>query len=442
MSGLRSGSFLSKADDSESTKFLQRGELFFNDIPIGDSLRPAVVVPSPAGFRACQKTRPIRTLSDDGNQDVTGSWLRPWNQDHLHRAISRQRGPPTALKPGSLQLQPENAISTGPHLFKSLQTTLQFAPIRSTSFCVDAKKFVDIVRNPGLLNHVFTADFACSDVPCAHSGGCMKLDGTERAVISRTEDMNKYCVGSALRKRAGLILCALVVWMLMPLRLAAQDGQKTNPPPFDFTDQFYVDHGINPANILQRVGTSTNNSLNWAICQPGDAAPCPNTDQDRNQTQVLQTTSGFAFDGSILFYSIMGFVTPSTFNTDSSGDDARQIANRRMAFIFPKQQSDGTYILSPALGNRRQDNLFDTSGGYLGEDPLGLWILEFVELTPFGASPAGQQILAPFAQMNGVGTDGTPVINTLSDINSLVQQGVFQLVTRNLDGSQGFPWVI
>jgi hypothetical protein len=270
----------------------------------------------------------------------------------------------------------------------------------------------------------------------------MKLDGTERAVISRTEDMNKYCVGSALRKCAGLILCALAVSALMPLRLGAQDGQKTNPPPFDFTDQFYVDHGINPANILQRVGTSTNNSLNWAICQPGDAAPCPNTDQDRNQTQVLQTTSGFAFDGSILFYSIMGFITPRTFNTDSSGDDALQIANRRMAFIFPKQQSDGTYILSPALGNRRQDNLFDTSGGYLGEDPLGLWILEFVELTPFAASPAGQQILAPFAQMNGVGTDGTPVINTLADINSLVQQGVFQLVTRNLDGSQGFPWVI
>jgi len=254
--------------------------------------------------------------------------------------------------------------------------------------------------------------------------------------------MNKYCLGSAFRRRMAVFLCALGALALAPLRLAAQDGQKTNPPPFDFTDQYYLDHGINPANILQRVGTSTNNSLNWAICQPGDPTPCPNLDQNRNQTQVLQTTSGFAFDGSILYYSIMGFVTPSTFNTDSSGDGARQIANRRMAFIFPKRQSDGTYILSPALGNRRQDNLFDTSGGYLGEDPLGLWILEFVEFTPFGASPAGQQILAPFAQMNGVGTDGTPVITTLADINSLVNQGVFKLVTRNLDGSQGFPWVI
>ena len=254
--------------------------------------------------------------------------------------------------------------------------------------------------------------------------------------------MNNGWLRSVLAKHTALLLLVFVALALLPSQMKAQDGVKTNPPPFDFTDQFYLNNGINPANILQRVGTATNNSLNWAISQPGDASPCPNTDQNRNQTQVLQTTSGFAFDGSILFYSIMGFVTPNTFNTDSSGDNARQIADRRMAFIFPKRQSDGSYILSPALGNRRQDNLFDTSGGYLGQDPLGLWILEFVELTPFGDSPAGQQILAPFAQMNGVGTDGTPVITTLSDIQSLADQGVFKLVTRNLDGSQGFPWVI
>jgi hypothetical protein len=92
----------------------------------------------------------------------------------------------------------------------------------------------------------------------------------------------------------------------------------------------------------------------------------------------LQTTGGFAFDGSLLYYTITGFIVPNTFTSDSAGDDARSIANRRMAFIFPIRRSDGTYIPSPALSNRRQDNLFDTSGGYLGQDPLGLWILEFV----------------------------------------------------------------
>jgi hypothetical protein len=238
-----------------------------------------------------------------------------------------------------------------------------------------------------------------------------------------------------------LVLLTSAAALFSPIAAGAED-QKTNSAPFDFTDKYYLDHGIDPAKLLQRIGTSTNNALNWTICQPGDPAPCPNTDQDHNQTRVLQTTGGFAFDGSLLYYTITGFIVPNTFTNDSAGDDARQIANRRMAFIFPIRRADGTYIPSPALSNRRQDNLFDTSGGYLGQDPLGLWILEFVELTDFGVSPAGQQILAPYAQKHGVGTDGTAIVETLDEIDTLVQQGVFKLVTRNLDGSQGFPWVV
>lgn len=243
-------------------------------------------------------------------------------------------------------------------------------------------------------------------------------------------------------KWAAAVLVMFALSLIAPMAMQAEDGQTKNPPPFDFTDQYYRDHGIEPSLLLQRVGTSTNNSLNWTTCQAGDPAPCPNTDSNRNQTRVLQTTGGFAFDGSLLYYSIMGFIMPNSFTTDSAGQDALKVANERMAFIFPIRHSDGTYILSPALSNRRQDNLFDTSGGYLGSDPLGLWILGFVELTDFGLSPAGQQILAPYAQSHGVGTDGTPVVQTLDEINTLVQQGVLKIATRNLDGSQGFPWVV
>jgi hypothetical protein len=230
-----------------------------------------------------------------------------------------------------------------------------------------------------------------------------------------------------------LVLIALTTPVYSPLPVRA-DGN-SNPPPFDFNDQYYVQNGIDPPNILQRVGTPSNSQLNWVVDNS-------NTDATRRNIRVLQTTGGFTHDGKLLYYSIMGFVNPNTFTTDAAGQVALAIANRRQAFIFPIRQADGSYKLSPALGNRRQDNIFDTSGGYLSDDPLGLWILAFVELTPFGTSPQGQQILAPFAAANGVGTDGTAVVTTLVDINNLVQQGVFQIVTRNLDGSQGFPWVI
>jgi hypothetical protein len=259
-----------------------------------------------------------------------------------------------------------------------------------------------------------------------------------------TLNMKRQYLSGLAGMLAALVLVMFTLSICAPMAMAADDGQKTssNPPPFDFTDQYYRDNGIEPTRLLQRVGTSTNNSLNWTTCQAGDPTPCPNTDPNRNQTRVLQTTGGFAFDGSLLYYSIMAFIVPDSFTNDSAGQDALKISNERQAFIFPIRHADGTYILSPALSNRRQDNIFDTSGDYLGNDPLGLWLLEFVELTDFGISPAGQQILAPYAQKNGIGTDGTPVVETLDDLNELVKQGVLKLVTRNLDGSQGFPWVV
>jgi len=230
-----------------------------------------------------------------------------------------------------------------------------------------------------------------------------------------------------------LVLIALTTPVYGPLPVRADGG--SNPPPFDFSDQFYLQNGINPRNILQRVGTPSNPQVNWV-------ADNSTTDETSRNVRILQTTGGFTHDGKLLYYSIMGFVMPNTFTTDAAGQEALAIANSRQAFIFPIRQADGSYKLSPALGNRRQDNICDTSGGYLSDDPLGLWILAFVELTSFGASPQGQQILAPFAAANGVGTDGTAVVTTLDDINNLVEQGVFQIVTRKLDGSQGFPWVI
>lgn len=275
---------------------------------------------------------------------------------------------------------------------------------------------------------------------------------------------NKLCSAKpAYVSIAVIAVFALTSTVLHPVSASAQ----SNPPPFDFNDAFYLQNGIDPSFLQQRVGTDCNAPSPVA---PPNQVPAnwtldnSNTDPTRNNVRILQTTGGFRHDGGLLYYSIMGFIPgptqaggcplgapgsgASVFTANQAGQEARIIANERQAFIFPVRQADAScpsppcYILSPALGNRRQDNVFDTSGGYLSSDPLGLWILAFVNLTPFGASPQGQQILAPFAAINGVGTDGTPVVTTLQDINDLVAQGVFQIVNRNLNGSQGFPWVV
>jgi hypothetical protein len=122
------------------------------------------------------------------------------------------------------------------------------------------------------------------------------------------------------------------------------------------------------------------------------------------------------------------------------------IANRFRAFLFPKTQRDAAnnpiFVKSPAPPNRRQDNVFDTRNGYFSNNPLGNWILAFVVYTPKAFTAAGRKELDPIAERNGRDLDGTPILQTASDIDNLVAKGFAKIVNRALDGSEGFPWVI
>ena len=98
---------------------------------------------------------------------------------------------------------------------------------------------------------------------------------------------------------------------------------------------------------------------------------------------------------------------------------------------------------SPAPPNRRQDNVFDTSSGYLTVNPLGLWRITFPRYTDEAFNtPEGIAKLAELAALNGLDLDGTPVIKRLNEINELEGLGFLELVQRPDDGSAGSPWVV
>ena len=207
-------------------------------------------------------------------------------------------------------------------------------------------------------------------------------------------------------------------------------------PPFDFADAFYRENGINPVNILNRVnGTCPANDM--PACSVVDNA---NTDPDRRNIRVLSTTGGFNHEGNPLYYSIFGMVMPDTFTNDAAGRRAMAIANFFSAYIFPKASGDP---LSPALSNRRQDNVFDTRNGYFDANPLGLWTAVFVSYTPAAFNTAeGRRTLAALAAKNGTDLDGTPIIKKAIEVDDLERKGFVETRTRALDGSQGFPWIV
>lgn len=200
--------------------------------------------------------------------------------------------------------------------------------------------------------------------------------------------------------------------------------------PFDFRDKFYRVNGLDPKKLIDRLTPSAANATRGK-----------SKDKTRNRTRILEAFGGYDSAGALLYYP----APPSKFNADAfvkgrKGDLARAIANKFRAFIFPKRNAPP---LSPAAPNRRQDNVFDTSSGYLHRNPLGLWRLTFPRYTDKALNTQGGQAkLTELRKRNGIDLDGTPIIKRLSECNELEALGYLDMAMRPEDGSKGFPWVV
>ncbi len=90
-----------------------------------------------------------------------------------------------------------------------------------------------------------------------------------------------------------------------------------NPPPCDYSDQFYQDNGVDPTQVVGRFGTSRltgpparGTQVNWVA-----DSTCATSDPDRRNFRILATTGGFTDNGTNApnaFISILGFLTSET----------------------------------------------------------------------------------------------------------------------------------
>ena len=228
--------------------------------------------------------------------------------------------------------------------------------------------------------------------------------------------------------RYSVLLSVIVVGMFVTVGCSGRRPYNKDPA-FDFSDDFYLENGINPDAIVDRLAAQDRRSV-------ADASPHP----DYTDVRILELTGGFDREGRVLYYTVHGKIMPNTFTNDGAGQAAMDLANSSRVFIFPKALGNPLGTDPP---NRRQDNLFDIRKGYFRSNPLGNWILVFVRYTEKALNTeAGQGELADLAKKNGLDLNGTPVIKTVSDLENLEKNGLVELRTRAMSGSQGAPWVI
>jgi hypothetical protein len=215
-----------------------------------------------------------------------------------------------------------------------------------------------------------------------------------------------------------------------------------DPPALQFTDQEYLDNGIDPSlpdpvNPLNPFNRPPANFDPTSFVDPldgvndgGRATLLANGD-----IEVNEITGGYRHQGGIIFYTVLAKFNEGSFTDDAAGENARQVADDFVAYIFPK--ASGPQFV-PMFPNRRQDNVFDTRNGYFSNNPLGLWRLGFVkwvDAEDSGDPDECQNLRDDLEEENGLDLDGTPIIRKLRDIEHLEENGCILVRSRDEDGS-------
>ena len=210
-------------------------------------------------------------------------------------------------------------------------------------------------------------------------------------------------------------------------------GAEPGTVPFDFSADFYNEHGVNPDGLTLLV---TERAEGLAVIE--DYSPDPS----RSNVRILATNAGYDAGGALLYYpDPPAFMTPGSFvppGTNPSQDEidlylrARDIADEFNVYIFPFR--DGAPFV-PAPTNRRQDNIFDTGLGYLTDNPLGLWTINFVRytdeaVTGVGLSSEQAELMVEMANRNGLDEDGTPILRRVHEVTTMLEAGLVTSETR------------
>lgn len=198
--------------------------------------------------------------------------------------------------------------------------------------------------------------------------------------------------------------------------------------PHDFSDSYYRANGIEPTRLVGRpTGTGPASTLD---------ATAP--DSRHTRVRMLEHSDTWDSSGHPWFFTVQGIVFPNTFTQDAAGQRARQIAESFRLYDFPRA-ANPQFATFP----KRQEAVSDFSGGYFSNNPLGIWKIMHVRYTPAAFSTEeGRRRLDDLRRKNGNDADGTPLIKTKSEIESLQSRGLVTVTAIPTDGSAGPPWFL
>ncbi len=181
--------------------------------------------------------------------------------------------------------------------------------------------------------------------------------------------------------------------------------------PFDFSDKYYQENGIEPEAIMgRRTGFDKYSVIDFI-----------NSENHRN-VRIICTSPTYGFDGRIQYSVLYGDFHKRGFTKDKAGEIAMEIANKFPIYIFPSD------LMS---GKARQAAVINTGDGYFEKNPLGIGVAVFVEFTKKIYTPKGVEEIERLLKRNGPSVDGTPILRSVDEIWDMTRKGLVRQTQRD-----------
>jgi hypothetical protein len=197
--------------------------------------------------------------------------------------------------------------------------------------------------------------------------------------------------------------------------------------PHDYTNEFYVNNGVNPKQIIGRRTGSDGLSVFSNSSNP-----------NHTNVRVIATVPAYNQNGETTFWYPLGELQDNGFTEDKVGVEARQIAGLFPIYIFPDNRVASFY----AFANSRQapiiDNSWSTYAPNSDLNPLGIREIFIVNYTEKALGKEGVEMIEFFGKKNGLSTDDTPIIKSSDDIQYLAKNEFIRLDSLKLYDDRPF----
>ena len=192
--------------------------------------------------------------------------------------------------------------------------------------------------------------------------------------------------------------------------------------PFDFGDKHYVTNGVISEMLIGRKNGAD-----------GESVIDFTNDPIYSNVRITATWPAYDATGGAIYWNYYGGVSKAGFTQDDSGPQAVELAYEHPLYVFPSimfKNSD------------RQAAMIRVGESYFEKNPLGIAAVFFVAYTDKAFTKAGRMALEPLRERNGLSLDGTPIIRTAKELDSLLDAGLVAIEQPSLDEPYHTPFAV